>query len=594
VKANKPHGKASYKKRALLLFLLAFCGFLLLIIKTIVVQAINPDYYIKKAQLSLTQKMALPARRGDIEDRNGNKLAITDPLKKICVRSDWIKDKHRVAKIVSRYLNIDENEVLKKLMQDKGYLVIAEKVEPGIAEKIKAESEERFLWIEDDFIRVYPYHNLASHVIGFVGKLVNPETGQYEGREGVEYYYNDLLQGTPGYIVAQFFSKNNAIVPYTVVKKKEPKDGMNLVLTIDKEIQYFVQTSLRKVVKEQEATAACAIVMDSKNGEILAMASYPDFDPNYYYKTVSDNNLLNRCYRAVYEPGSTFKTITVAAAINEGLIGPNTVFYLPEKIKIGRYTIREAHHRAEGSYTVAEILKESMNIGAVKISEKLGPQKFYEYIVSFGFGSKTGLDLNGEQGGKVLSPEDWKKTTMATMSFGQGIACTPLQVLVATNVFANNGYYVKPHIFKYAYDSETGAGQTWQGQKPVKIISEKTAQIMRDLLEKVVEEGTGQKAKVPGYSVAGKTGTAQVPGKNGYEKGKYVSSFVGFLPASDPELSIIVVVYEPKKAHYGGTVAAPVFAEIAAFSVKHLKIPPDLDGAQIKQEPAKESAVIGD
>lgn len=594
MKAHNRQSKASYKKRAFFLFLFAFAGFLLLIVKAVIVQAINPDYYVKKAQICLTQKMTLPARRGDIEDRNGNKLAVTDPLKKICARPDWIKDKQRVARIVSRYLKVDEDKVLSKLIQSKGYLVIAEKVKPDIAEKIKAESNERFLWIEDDFIRVYPYHNLASHVIGFVGKTANPETGQYEGREGIEYYYNDLLQGIPGYVVAQFFSKDNAIVPYTVVEKKEPKDGMNLVLTIDKEIQYFVQASLRRVVEEQEATAACAIVMDSKSGEIIAMASYPDFDPNFYYKTVSSNNLLNRCYRAVYEPGSTFKTITLAAAVNEGIVGPNTVFYLPEKIKIGRYTISEAHHRPEGSYTVADILKESMNIGAVKISEKLGPQKFYEYIVSFGFGSKTGLDLNGEQKGKVLPPENWKKTTMATMSFGQGIACTPLQILAATNVFANDGYYVKPHVFRYAYDNETGARQLWEGEKPVKIVSDKTVMIMNDLLKEVVEEGTGRNAKVPGYSVAGKTGTAQVPGKNGYEKGKYVSSFVGFLPASDPKLSIIVVVYEPRKAHYGGTVAAPVFSEIAAFSVKHFKIPPDLDELQIKQEPETEVPVTGD
>jgi cell division protein FtsI/penicillin-binding protein 2 len=594
VKVGHRPKKANYKKRALVLLVMALAGFLILVARALIIQAVNPEYYIEKARLGLTQKRPLAAKRGDIEDRNGNKLAVTDPLKKICVRAEWIKNKRKVAKVLARHLNLDERQILEKLVNEKGYLELANKVKPDLAEKIKSEAKEHFLWVEDDFLRVYPYHRLASHVIGYVGKKVDQQTGLYEGREGIEYYYNDLLQGTPGYIVAQFFSKEEAIVPYTVVEKKEPKDGMNLVLTLDKDIQYFVEASLKEVVSQQEATAACAIVMESKTGEILAMASYPDFDPNLYEKTGSETNFLNRCFRAVYEPGSTFKTVTIAGAINEGLISPESVFYLPEKIKIGRYTIREAHHRPAGSYTVTQIFEQSMNIGAVKIAEKLGPQKFYEYISSFGFGSKTGIDLNGEQEGRVLPPEDWKKTTMATMSFGQGIACTPLQVLVATNVFASDGYYVRPHLFRYAYDPETEALQDWETERPVKIVSDSTVNIMRELLQKVVKEGTGQKAKIPGYTVAGKTGTAQVPGKRGYQKGKYVSSFVGFLPATDPKLSIIVVVYEPKKDHYGGAVAAPVFAKIAAFSAKHLKIPPDEDLSGQKEDLKNSITVTGD
>lgn len=573
-KGKNEHRK-SYIKRSIWLFLFIFLSYVFLICRVVIIQAVNPEYYLKKSEINLTSKRFLPAKRGDIEDRKGNKLAVTIPLKKICTNPYYLNDRGKVLEILSRYTNLSAQELEKKLERKNRYVVLARLVPAEVAEKIRLEARENMLWLEDDFLRVYPNGRLASHILGFVVPTNESGYFEYEGKEGAEYYYNDLLKGTPGYIEAQFYSSLSAIVPGTIKKKVEAKDGKNLVLTIDKELQYFVEKQVKEAVKEQEAKAGCAIVMDSKTGEIYAMASYPDFDPNRYNMVEDASYYINRCYRAVYEPGSTFKTITLAAAINEGLIGPNTVLYLPEKVKIGKYVIKEAHARPAGSYTVRKILQESMNIGAVRIAEMLGPERFYEYVSCFGFGEKTGLDLSGEQKGKVLPPEEWKKTTLATMSFGQGISCTPIQVLVATNVFANNGYYVKPHIFKYAYDSETGSTQYWPAEKPVKIVSDKTVQIMKEMLEEVVEKGTGQKARVAGYTVAGKTGTAQVPGKSGYERGRYVSSFVGFLPASSPKLTIIVVVYEPRKAHYGGTVAAPVFARIAEFSVRHFRIPPD-------------------
>lgn len=574
----KDHKKPDLKKvikRSVFAFFFILVGFLFIAARVVIIQAVNPDYFIEKAEYNLTQKLFLPAKRGDIEDRSGEKLAITIPLKKICCNPYYLKDKENVARVLKKYLHLSDSKIWEKLDSGNRYVVIAEKLPVDVAEKIRLEAKENMLWIEDDFLRVYPNGNLASHVLGFVVPSVVDGVFQYDGKEGAEYYYNDLLRGKPGYVKAQFYSSVGAIVPQTIREKIEPKDGKNLILTIDKDLQYFVENALQEQVKSQEARAGSAIVIDSKTGEVLAMASYPSFNPNEYYKVDDESCYINRCYRAVYEPGSTFKTITIAAALNEGLIHPDKVFYLPEKLKIGKYTIREAHHRPEGSYTVRKILQESMNIGAVRIAELLGPEKFYEYASCFGFGRKTGLDLNGEQKGKLLPPEEWKKTTLATMSFGQGISCTPLQILMATNVFANNGYYIKPHLFKASYDEETGSVQEWIPEKPIKIISEKTAETMKKMLVEVVEKGTGKLASVPGFTVAGKTGTAQVPGKKGYEKGKYVSSFVGFLPADNPKFSIIVVIYEPKKEHYGGVVAAPVFAKIAEFAVKHFNVPPD-------------------
>lgn len=594
---KKRHGKKNnHIKRCFWIFLFLSLCYIFLIYRVVLIQAINPEYFIKKSEINLIQRKPIPARRGDIEDANGNKLAITIPVKRICTNPYYLKNDERVARIIAKYSKVDYKQLRSILEKNENrYVVLTRNVSIDTAERILNEAKENMLWVEDDFLRIYPNRTLASHIIGFV--VPSAENGylELEGKEGAEYYYNDLLRGTPGYIEAQFYSNVGAIVPETIKKKQEAKDGKNLVLTIIKEIQFFVEQALKDVVKEQEAKGACAMVINSKTGEIYAMASYPDFDPNYHSKVSDVNNYINKCYRAVYEPGSTFKTITIAAAINEQLIDPHTIIYLPEKIKIGKYTIKEAHHRPAGCYTVMQILQESMNIGAVKIAEKLGPERFYEYVTCFGFGHKTGLDLSGEQVGRVLPTEEWKKTTLATMSFGQGIACTPIQVLMATNVFANNGYYVEPHIFKYSYDPETGSQQFRTDGKRIKILSDQTVEIMKKMLEEVVNKGTGKKAKVYGYRVAGKTGTAQVPGKKGYQRGKYISSFVGFLPVSDPRLTIMVVVYEPKKAHYGGTVAAPVFSRIAEFCVKYLKIPPDKTENEIDSEKTEpENGLTGD
>lgn len=561
--------------RLIFVFSLISLIFLLLAARVVIIQAINPDYYIKKSNISLTHKINIPAKRGEIEDRNGEKLAITIPYKKICVKPQLIKDKEKVIDVVLEIAGIRREEVEKLINKNTGYVVLARGLSNEKARMIKAAASEDWLWLEDDYQRYYPYSSLACQVIGFVSKNLDPETGQYCGSEGLEYYYDSLLRGEPGYIMAQFYSSKNAIVPETITKKIEAKDGMNLVITIDKDVQYFVEERIKRVVEEYSARAATAIVMDSKTGEIYAMADFPSYDLNRYNEVKNIEDFLSLAYRGTYEPGSTFKTITVAAAIEKGVVGPETKLYLPSEIKIGKYTIKEAHHRAAGSYSVKEILQESMNIGAIRISEMIGPQDFYDFVISFGFGQKTGIDLNGEQTGRVLPPEQWKKTTLANMSFGQGLSCTPLQMLLATNVFANDGWLVKPSIMKYAYDPQTGSVQRAPDKERLEVVSRKTAKIVKDLLVNVVENGTGKRAGVPGYYVAGKTGTAQIAGPGGYQKGKYASSFVGFLPASDPAFSIIVVVYEPKGAYYGGVVAAPVFSDIASFLVKHYRIPPD-------------------
>jgi cell division protein FtsI (penicillin-binding protein 3) len=572
----KKANRAAFSTNRLIFMLTAIItAFFLLIWKVIYIQAVNPEFFIEKSDLNLIQKKVIPAKRGEIEDRDGEKLAVTLFYKKICAKPSLLNNKEKVVNVLSDELGINQDDIRKKLDENDSYVVLAEKVPVEKADEIRNKIGEDFVWLEYDYLRMYPYDSLASHVIGFVGLKSDDKNGQPAGREGLEYYYDKLLSGEPGYIVAQFYSSDLAVVPYTVLDKKDAIDGKNLVITLDKDIQFYVEDALKQAIEEHRAKAGAAIVMDSATGEIYAMASYPTFNLNQYFKVRDENAFINRCVRAVYEPGSTFKSITIAGCIEENLAAPSTRLYLPSQIKIGRYTIGEAHKRAAGVYTVAEILKESMNIGAVRLAEKLGAERFYEYGIAFGFGQKTGVDISGEQEGRFPSPEEWKKTTLANLSFGQGLSCTPLQMLVATNVFANGGKIVRPHLMRYSYDPKTGLKQKWAGEKPVRIISEKTASVMKDLLIRVVDEGTGIKAKVWGYKVAGKTGTAQVPGKSGYEKGKYISSFVGFFPASKPKFSIIVVIYEPHNQHYGGLVAAPVFSKIAAFAAKHYGIVPD-------------------
>ncbi len=581
---------SSIEKRALTVTFLVLLVLLALCTKTFSIQVVNAEKIIKKAKHLSYRKVKVPSRRGEIFDRNGSRLAITVEARKVIADPLQIENKERASRELSEILGIDEKEIYKKLNTNRRYVCIAREVPLEKAIKVTRKSLG-LVYLERDYMRIYPYGALACHVIGFVSKNEDEKTGQSVGGEGLEYTYNKLLTGKPGYLIAQVDAKKN-IIPGTVKEKIPAADVLNIVITIDKEIQYFVEKRLEECVKKQGAKGGSVVVMNPKSGEILAMASYPSYDLNNFSKVKDMSVMVNKAIRFQYEPGSTIKALTVAAVIEDGILAPDSKIYLPEKLEIGSYKIGEAHHRQAGSYSVEEILTHSYNVGAVRLAQKLGPEKLYHYLVSFGLSQKTGIDLNGEQTGYVPPTETWSKTTIANLPFGQGLSATPLQVLRAISVFANDGIMVQPFLLKYSYNDENGTKCFFTPQPGVKVISRQTAEVMTKLLEKVVTEGTGKLAKIPGYSTAGKTGTAQIPDPEGkgYLKGHYIASFVGFAPTSNPEVAIIVVIEEPKKERYGGQVAAPVFKDIGEFALKHLRVLPDENGFSYRRENKSELA----
>jgi len=559
-----------------LFFMLIVAGFVLAVFWRLYdIQVARAERYTEKA-LHLTARTAyIPARRGDILDRNGDKLATSIEMRKIVANPQQIENPERAAQLIARILDLDERKLAKAFSSQRSYYLVAEKVPIEKAIQI-AELRLRGIFLRTDYKRVYPYGSLCSPLLGYLALKTDDQLATDTAQAGIELAYNDLLAGRPGYITGQFDEKG-MLIPETEVERVDPLDGLNLVLTIDREIQYVAEQELKAAIERHQATCGTVIVMDPTNGDILALANYPSYDPNAYFKVKDYGCMLNRAVAMTYEPGSTLKALTVAAALDEGVVAPDTPLYLPEKLKVGKHTIGEAHHRAAGTYTVTQILEHSYNVGAVRIAQILGAEKLYERLRAFGLGEKTGIDLAREQSGYVPSLEAWAPTTFANIPFGQGLTVTPLQMLRAVAAFANDGIMQTPHLMKYSEDPSTSNKHFWEPDPGRKVVSRQTAEAMTRLLTKVVDEGTGVEARIPGYSVAGKTGTAQManPEGRGYLRGHYVASFVGYAPATKPAFAMIVVIVDPKNGYYGGQVAAPVFREVGKAVLQKLRIPPD-------------------
>ena len=414
--------------------------------------------------------------------------------------------------------------------------------------------------------RYYPKGTLASHILGISG-IDNT------GLEGIDQYYNDLVGGTKGRIIIEHDAANRPI-PEATHKYIAPIDGANLILTIDETIQYITERELDKMFKERNAKSAAAIVMDPNTGEILAMASRPDFDPNNYNDYPAANR-RNFAINDVYEPGSTMKITTASMALEEKVITPESHLFCPGHITVGKETISCSGDKAHGDQTFTKVVENSCNVGFVKVGLEVGLDTYFKYIKAFGFGQVTGIDLPGEAAGILVNPQNAKQIDLATMSMGQANAVTPVQLVTAASVVANGGNLIKPHMVKQVIDNE---GQVIKNNEPQivrRVISEETAATLAGILEGVVTDGTGKNAYIEGYRVAGKTGTAQkVAPTGGYMSSEYVASFLGFAPADKPQLACIVVVDAPQGyPYYGGWVAAPPFREILKDSLRYLEVP---------------------
>ncbi len=566
-------------RRHIGLFILFVLGFSAVAGRLFWIQTVKASEYSERAFNQRLRDIELQPRRGTIYDREGEPLAVSIEAKTVYVAPNRIKDKEGVANALADTLGGTPEQYAEKLAKNSGFEYVARKVD---IERVAALEE---LGLEGvgflgDYKRVYPSSELACQVLGFVGV-------DDEGLAGVEQYYEEMLGGVPGVLLSERDPRGNPI-PGGVQKEIAPTPGRDIVLTIDKDIQYQTQVVLAETVKKHKAKGGSIIVMNPRNGEIYAMASTPGFNPNDY-STAEADAVRNKALSDAYEPGSTLKTLTAAAVIEEGLFKPESVFHLPSTIKVGGRTIHESHGRAAVDWSLTEILTNSSNVGTVKLGLALGEQRLYEALAAFGLTEKTGVDFPGEAKGWLPTPDKWSGSSIGNIPFGQGISVTPLQLSRAVSGVANKGELPTPH---FLLDVPDDPEATKSGRWPLKrAVSEKTAADVNGMLTEVITEGTGSAAAVPGYVVAGKTGTAQKALSNGrgYAAGKFVGSFIGYLPAEDPRVLVCVTIDEPKAGYYGGTVAAPAFSSLAQFSVEHLKVPPS--SAAVRAGSAKGAGV---
>ena len=540
------------------LFFTAICA------KAVYLQVFCGSWLSQKAANQYEVSCRSYGKRGTIYDTNLKELAMSIDVTSIIAHPPKIKNARAIAKPLSKILKINRKSLVRKLASNKKFVWIKRKVTPKEAEAV------RNLKIAGvDFIpehkRFYPNKTLAAQVLGFTNI-------DDHGLEGIEFYYNEYLQG----------SASN----YTILKDALGRgfdaekitglnySGNNLILTIDSVIEYITEKALEEAVKKFSAKSGMAIVMAPKTGAILALAHYPFFNPNAI-NNFTQKIWRNRVITDVFEPGSTMKIFSAASAIETGNCSPNSIFYCENgTYKVGKHVIHDTHEH--GWLSLQQIIKYSSNIGTVKFSAITGPQSLYKTLRDFGFGTKTGIDCPGETAGILAPYKRWTKVDAGTISFGQGISVSALQLISATSAIANKGVLMKPYIVQAITDQNGQLIKSFSPKKMKRVISEKTAQTITSIMKTVITEGgTGVNAAIEDYSVCGKTGTAQKIGeKGGYADGGYISSFIGFVPAKRPKAVILVVIDEPEKQHYGSIVAAPAFEKIARKTLDYMNIRP--------------------
>jgi cell division protein FtsI (penicillin-binding protein 3) len=510
------------------------------------------------AQRQHTTVLQLPPERGVIYDRNGEKLAISIMANSVCADPSKIADPVRAAGQVAGILNVNNQAVFKKISTPKSFCWLARKISPEQAVSVEnADIEGIFLVKEPK--RFYPNGELAAHLLGFVGM-------DARGLEGLESKYDESLKGKPEKLAWARDAKGKKL--FLRVEKSETKkdESINLVLTIDSRIQYLVETSLKEAVLDKGAKGGLAIVMDPKTGEILALANQLGFNPNNV-DGLKPERWRNHAIADYYDPGSTFKPFLVAGAMEEKIVRETDKFFCENgNYKIANRVIHEANKKRHGTLMVKEILKYSSNIGSAKIAQKMGKEKFYDYIQKFGFGEKTGIDLPGESPGSVRPVKNWVPVDTAMIGFGQGVSVTAIQLIAAVSAIANNGVLMKPYIVRGIADNDNHLVKLYTPTVVRKVISPDVAKRLTAMLTDVVSapDGTGKNAKIVNVAVAGKTGTSQKfdAARGVYSSEKVRTSFMGFFPADNPQVAILVILDEPQRDKWGGVASAPVFKKI--------------------------------
>jgi len=540
------------------------------------IQMVQAPWLTEEAEDLWRRNIPVEAKRGNVLDRNGNVLAYNGSAPTLVAIPAQVKDKGATAKQLATVLGLDPAKVEKQI--SKRALIVY--IQPG-GRKISDEKANEVrklgltgIYVTEEGKRQYPEDGLAAHILGFAGV-------DNQGLTGLERWYDERLKGSRGRI-SFFANAKGEEMPKEDDEYVAPNNGLNLVTTIDKEIQTFLEREIENVQAKYNPDGVIGVVADPHTGEILALANYPTYKPGDYTSYPQESYNRNLAIWKNFEPGSTFKIVTLAAALEEKKVQLDEAFYDPGFYEVGGRKIRCWKPGGHGQETMLEVVENSCNPGFMLMGERLGKEKLFEYIHNFGFGKKTGIDLPGEGNGILFNVNKVTSVDLATTSFGQGVSVTPIQQVMAVSAIANGGTLMKPHVAKEWRDPVTNEVVETIAPEPVRrVVSKETAKTVRETLESVVSKGSGRNAYLEGYRVGGKTGTAQVAENGAYKSGHYIVSFIGMAPADNPRLVAYIAVDNPKgPLIFGGVIAAPVVGNVLADSLRYLNVPPSAGGIE--------------
>ena len=564
-------------KRLLQIFAVLAAWALIVIARLIQVQLVRHDEYTNRAQRQQERTLELSPVRGAILDARGRVLAESVAAESIYADPQAITNRADVAAKLAPILKMNAREIDARLKSDAGFVWIARQVPLEVTAQVRKLGLSGIDFIEEHR-RAYPRGSLAANVIGYVGV-------DGEGLAGVEHSFDSQVRGKAGRVtVLRDARRGMYIVGGEGVNR--PVDGNHVVLTIDSVVQYITERALTKAVEKYHAAGGSAIVMDARDGSILAMGSVPTFDPNHF-RDFPPASWRNRNVQEIYEPGSVFKIITASAGIEERVVTPSQILDCGNgAIQIADVEIHEHGGTKYGLMTFEDVMVHSSNVGTIRVALSLGEKRLYDYVRRFGFGERTNIQLPGEAAGLLRRLSRWSDVSEASIAIGQEIGVTPLQVVRAIGTIANGGVRVEPRVIDRVVDDAGATILKPERQVPQRVVSERTAAVLNEILKSVVYRGTGERAALPEHVVAGKTGTAQKAVGHGYAPDKFIASFGGYVPADRPRLVILVVVDEPRGEQFGGVIAAPAFREIAEATLHYLRVAPSVPQRSITLDPA--------
>lgn len=558
--------KDPFRQRRLVVLVLLLAGFTLVFVRLVHLQVIQAHELTTKVRRQHHKVFTIEGRRGAIYDRHGKVLALNLDVPSVYGMPSAVDNARMTARRLSALVELPASDIRRRLEDDRHFVWIKRKADPALEHQLDLEAMEG-IGVVMESRRVYPNGSLLSHILGFTGV-------DNQGLEGVEQRYDTYLQGQSETVMLQRDALGRPVLPPEAqgAGQRTSLAGHNVTLTIDEHIQYIVERELGQAIDSTEAKSGIVVVMDPRTGEILALALRPTFDPNRFQQT-SPSVWRNRAVTDTYEPGSTLKMFVAAAALEEDLVEPGTLIYGGEgEMVVANTTIHD--HEKAGWMTFAHVIERSSNVGAIKTAFSLGKERFYQYLKAFGFGESSQIDVSGETPGLVKDPTRWGRRTLASVAIGQEVGVTPIQLVSAISAVANGGWLMQPFVVSRIQDSQGRVVLEQPPQIRRRPVSSTTAKVLTGLLERAVEQGTGKRASIPGYRVAGKTGTAQKfdVSADRYSSTKLIGSFVGFVPVEQPRLAILVIIDEPQTVGWGGVVAAPVFRRIAEQVLTYLGV----------------------